>query len=136
MNKSLKIACSKSNLGSIRSFIKDSLEDVELEKKTKGALVLAIDEACANAIIHGNNNDESNELEVVVEADNNKLSFTISDIGANDFERLKHIEKNIQELVRTKSKGGMGLKLMHTIMDEVLYFEEKGVHKCQMVKNL
>ena len=57
MNQQLKIACSKKNLGEIRKFISDSLEEVDLDSKTKSALILAIDEACANAIIHGNNNN-------------------------------------------------------------------------------
>lgn len=136
MKKHLEIACSKSNLGEIRAFIKDSLEAVNIENKTKGALILAIDEACANAIIHGNNNDASNVLEVGVDIADKKLIITISDIGGKDFSRLKHIERDIEDLVKAKSKGGMGLKLMHTIMDKVEYVEESGIHKCKMHKNL
>lgn len=136
MRKKLKIACSKANLSSIRKFISSALEEINLDAKVKGALILAIDEACANAIIHGNNNNENNTLEVECSVVLNQLIITISDIGGTDFSRLQFIEKHIEELVKEKSKGGMGLKLMHTIMDKVEYLKDSGVYKCRMSKNL
>jgi len=123
-------------LSSIRKFISSALEEINLDAKVKGALILAIDEACANAIIHGNNNNENNTLEVECSVVLNQLIITISDIGGTDFSRLQFIEKHIEELVKEKSKGGMGLKLMHTIMDKVEYLKDSGVYKCRMSKNL
>ena len=136
MKQQLKIACSKKNLGEIRKFISDSLEEVDLDSKTKSALILAIDEACANAIIHGNNNNEKNTLEVETVVKNRSVIISISDVGGTDFSRLKHIERHIEELVKSKSKGGMGLKLIHRIMDKVEYVDDGGVYKCRLHKYL
>ncbi len=54
MENSLKVDCLKTSLPEIRNFIWGRLEDVSLPESEKNLIVLAIDEVCANLIVHSN----------------------------------------------------------------------------------
>lgn len=136
MRKTLRTVCTKESLKEVRAFIRANITDLGFDKKTQGNMVLAIDEACANAIIHGNNCDSRKELRVDISVTDTKLIIEIFDIGEKDFDQLEYVQRNIEELVREKSKGGMGLKLMNKIMDEVLYKKIDDTHYCVLIKKL
>lgn len=136
MKKTLRTVCAKESLKDIRSFIRKSLEKIDFDAKTKSNMVLAVDEASANAIIHGNNCDSRREIRIDFTLTDQKIIIEIFDIGEKDFDQLKFIQRDIEELVKEKSKGGMGLKLMNSIMDEVLYKKINDTHYCVLIKNL
>lgn len=136
MKRTLRTVCSKDSLKEIRSFIRGLIEGVGFDKNEINKIVLAADEACANAIIHGNNCDARRELRVDLSVTETKLIIEIFDIGEKDFDQLKFIQKDIEELVKEKSKGKMGLKLMNSIMDEVLYRKINDTHYCVLIKKL
>ena len=81
MNHHLTISCKKDNLSVIRQFIADSLEIYNISEIEKHKLILAIDEVCANLIIHANecNSNESLDVDLDVEPEDKitfKRSFT------------------------------------------------------------
>jgi serine/threonine-protein kinase RsbW len=94
---------------------------------------LAVDEASANAIIHGNNCNE--ELSIVVELyfQDAKLTVRIFDIGDFAFDE-KLMDRNIETLLRERAKGGLGLRLIHALMDDVRFFHEGDTHVCTLTK--
>ncbi len=141
MKYSFKTACTKQHLYKIRKFVAVHLEKTNLISKEKYQIILAIDEACANAIIHGNNCDQSRELQVELILTSDKLDIEIYDVG-NYLPKEKdahwETEDIIKDSIQNKKKGGLGLKLMYHIMDKVNYYrrEVDKVNVCSLSKNL
>ncbi|MCH8331734.1 MAG: ATP-binding protein, partial [Bacteroidetes bacterium] len=85
------------------------------------------------AIIHGHNCDHDKQIDVMMDINPERLKVEISDIGAIDFS--DEIEApDIDTLVKERKKGGMGLHLISTIMDEVKFFTRGSKSYCSLVK--
>ena len=136
MKAEYKCTCSRENLEHIRQFVVQQLDPVPISQSRKGQIVLAIDEACANAIIHGNKVDESKEILVVISLNDNLLEVEISDIGPNKISYVEGAGTDIKQLVKERQKGGLGLKLMHSIMDQVIFAKVDGRNVCKLQKNI
>ncbi|QUW00440.1 ATP-binding protein [Chloracidobacterium sp. MS 40/45] len=81
-------------------------------------IVLALDEAIANAIKHGNHEDPTKQVHVVVEFMHDEVTFTITDEGDGfDLNALPD-PTDPSCLMRT---CGRGVMLIYHIMDEVEY---------------
>lgn len=81
-------------------------------------IVLALDEAIANAIKHGNHEDPTKQVHVVVEFAPDEVTFTITDEGDGfDLNALPD-PTDPSCLMRT---CGRGVMLIYHIMDEVEY---------------
>ena len=128
--------CSREKLSEIRSFLANVLSDLNIAPSVKNEIILAVDEACANAIIHGNNCDGNKPLQLDVELEGDKLTVEISDIGDTDIDTETYKDKTINDLIKERRKGGLGLKLIYSIMDEVNYFSRDSRNICALVKNL
>lgn len=121
----LKIPCSKDSLSEIRTFLSDVLTRHSVPEVQQNTLILAVDEVCANLIIHSHhcNPDETIKLKVDVD-DGSDITFEISDNGIG-FDISEYKEPNISDIVRQKRKGGIGLMLVRRIMDEIELIEGK-----------
>lgn len=136
MNHHLTISCKKDNLTVIRNFISDTLGRYEIEEIEKHKLILAIDEVCANLIIHANRCDADEFLDVDLDVIPKKqVTFTIIDSG-DSFDITKYQEPSMQELITTKRKGGLGLMLVKRIMDKIEFTTEKNHNICKLIKQL
>ena len=99
-------------------------------------MVLAVDEVCANLIIHANNCNSDEYLELVVDVEpKNKVVFIIKDKGIG-FDITRYKEPELDELVTSKRKGGLGLMLVKRIMDKIEFSTEKNHNICKLIKNL
>lgn len=114
-----KIPCSKDSLKAIRSFVNETLSGFAVPELEANLLVLAVDEICANRIIHSNNNDQSMYVEVVIKKeDNDDIIFEIIDAGT-PFDNTSYKEPNLVHLIQERRKGGLGLMLVNRIMDAI-----------------
>lgn len=121
----MKVACSIDNLKNIRSFVSKRLHELSVSELEINMLVLAVDEICANLIIHSNNNNEQQQLEVAIQDDAEGVAFEIKDQG-EAFDVNSYEIPDIDEIIRTKRKGGLGLILVKRIMDKIELRKEKG----------
>lgn len=133
MKFNLKVYCEKTRLKDIREFITEKLKAYVHDDLEINQMVLAVDEICANLIIHSNycNANEAINLEVFVEKDG--VTFEISDEGEK-FDLKKYKEPSIQEVVQTKKKGGIGLMLVRRIMDKVEFTNKEQKNTCILHK--
>ncbi|MCH8903385.1 MAG: ATP-binding protein [Bacteroidetes bacterium] len=136
MKAKLKAECSKEKLKYIRGFVKESIEILEATDLEKEQIVLAIDEVCANAIIHGNQTNDTKQIILEIDVTETSLKVDISDIGLYDPEELAGRNKDIADIVKDKQKGGMGLKLVYSIMDNVEYYIKNNMSICSLTKVL
>lgn len=138
MKYSLKVPCSKSKLKTIRSFVDETLGQYSISDVDLNMLVLAVDEICANLIVHSYNTSKSIdciELHIDVE-EKEGITFEIVDRNNEGFNIINYKEPMLQELVRSRRKGGLGLMLVKRIMDEVQFKSNGTSNVCRLFKRL
>ncbi|MCC9165940.1 ATP-binding protein [Pontibacter harenae] len=135
MNNLVKVSCSKKNLKLIRDFVSEYLQALALSDILMNQIVLAVDEICANLIIHANKEDTSKYITLSIIKKKDGLEFHISDHGIA-FQRSNYKEPNIQDNVKTGKKGGVGIALVNRIMDRVEYTSDGEKNTCLLYKKI
>jgi serine/threonine-protein kinase RsbW len=133
MTNTIRVSCDRKNLRIIRTFVTDTLAPVHLSEITLNQIILAVDEICANLIIHANKEDTSQFLTLSIEHEDNELVFKLIDNG-KAFEQANYREPNIQENIRQGKKGGVGVALVNRIMDKVEYAADGPTNICILHK--
>ena len=128
--------CCTDNLCHIRSFLAKQLNGTNLSMTDQNKVVLAVDEACANAIIHGNDCDQGRRLKVELKIEADNIQVDIYDVGDYCPNQSDISRRDIQDNIRNRRKGGLGLMLMHQIMDRVRYYNDGKVTVCSLTKKL
>ena len=134
-DQSIVVSCNRANLKRIRTFIADALAPLAIGDVLQNQLILAVDEVCANFIIHSNNEDESKKIKVTVSKKASQLIFEISDDGIA-YNPGNYREPNLQDLIAQRRKGGVGILLVNRIMDNVEYATNEGRNICRLYKNI
>ena len=132
-----KSSCSKKKLRSIRAFVRATLKKHQVDEFETNMIVLAVDEVCANLMIHSNQCNTLHSLELSMDFDkNNKgVRFEIFDKGL-EFDLKNYKEPSLHEVVRSKKKGGIGLILVKKIMDRIEFTSRAGNNVCQLYKKI
>ena len=121
----LQVPSSTENLALIREFIGSAAAQAGFDEKEIGKLELAVDEACANVIEHAYGHDVSKEVIIRVRLSDEMLSIDIEDTG-NGFDPKLVDQEELEQLINKRKTGGLGMRLMKTLMDEVRYEIEPG----------
>jgi serine/threonine-protein kinase RsbW len=136
MKHNISISCSKENLAKIRQFVQQTLDMYQVSDVESHKLVLAVDEVCANLIIHANNCNPGHQLELIIDIIPKKsVVFEIKDKGIG-FDISNYQEPEIEEIVNQRRRGGLGLILVRRIMDNIEFTNEKNHNICRLIKNL
>ncbi|MHC2990679.1 hypothetical protein OB13_03435 [Pontibacter sp. HJ8] len=135
MNNTITVSCTKKNLKQIRDFVTDYLADLKLSDILMNQIVLAVDEICANLIIHANHEDPSKFISLAISEKNQMLKFEITDNG-KAFRRSEYKEPDIEEHVRVGKKGGVGIALVNRIMDKVEFDTVGTKNTCLLYKKI
>lgn len=129
------VPCSKECLRQIRDFVSQQLAQTQLSDVERAQVVLAVDEACANAIIHGNHCDSTRTLQLNLEIASDMIHVEISDVG-QQLPPAAPTTFDLLQNVSNKAKGGLGLVFMNHIMDSVDYFHRGNIGVCSLTKRL
>jgi Anti-sigma regulatory factor (Ser/Thr protein kinase) len=136
MSYQYNIGCSLSNLKGIREFIRTSLQGQGVPEIEMGAIVLALDEMCSNLMIHAHHCDPDHLLELHIDIPaRGKFIFEIVDDGTV-FDINQFAEPDLGNLVHEKRKGGLGIRLVKSIMDNVEYLHRDGKNVCRLTKTV
>jgi len=136
MKPSISVSCEKSNLKQIRRFVIDVLRKRHLEEVEIHSMVLAVDEVCANLMIHSNNCSPDHTIEVGIDTmTRGKIIFDILDRGSG-FDIRQHPEPDLEEIIRSRKKGGVGLMLVRKIMDEIDFVNKEEYSIVRLIKNI
>ncbi|MFY0626079.1 MAG: ATP-binding protein [Reichenbachiella sp.] len=133
MTHNFSTSCRREKLQEIRHFVTEVLHDIGFPESEARKVILAVDEVCANLIIHSNKSNPEEKLELFVENEGNNIRFEIVDHGLG-FNYSEYKEPNITEIIKTKRKGGLGMMLVKKIMDHVEFKCEKSRNVCCMTK--
>ncbi len=134
MSYRYKIGCSLSNLKGIREFVRTSLKGQDIPELEMSAIILAIDEMCSNLMIHAHHCNPDHHIELsILEPNKGELVFEIIDDG-NVFDINAFSEPKVDNLIHEKRKGGLGIRLVKSIMDKVEYETSEGKNVCRLTK--
>ncbi|HQQ97755.1 MAG TPA: ATP-binding protein [Cyclobacteriaceae bacterium] len=136
MNYQYKIGCSLENLKGVRDFVRKSLRGTVVSDVVLNEIILALDEMCSNLMIHAHQCNPDHVLEVHIETKaQGQLIFEIMDEG--EMFDINHFEEPaINNLIHTKRKGGLGIRLVKSIMDSVTYVRRNGRNVCVLTKKV
>ena len=135
MKRNFTISCNTQNLSEIRDFSRTCLAELNISDAEANQIVLAVDEVCANRIIHSNNCDDTKDIQISFVVDKDDVVVEIMDNGAEyKFETYK--KPDVNELIRERQKGGVGLMLVQEIMDKVEFVREAHSNICRLQKHL
>jgi serine/threonine-protein kinase RsbW len=104
---SLRFPSHPASLGEVRRFVRSRMERVRLDPPDTDDLVLAVSEACTNAVLHSHS--EHFDLTLNVHAD--RIEIEVSDQGVFTYRSPDPDPVAV---------GGHGIRLMTLLMDQVL----------------
>jgi len=133
MKFNLKVYCEKTRLKEIRSFVEEKLQSYTTDEVEINQLILAVDEVCANLIIHSNSCNANEAINLEVEVNKEGVTFEISDNGV-EFDFSQYKEPSLEQVIKEKRKGGIGLMLVNRIMDKVEFMSKEKNNKCILHK--
>ena len=98
---------------------------------------LALEEICVNIVNYGFEGDgDDHAIEIVVDSEPNSLTMEIIDNGRAFDPLTETPEPDLDSAVSDRPIGGLGVYLVKTLMDELLYRREDGRNHLKMVKRL
>ncbi len=116
----LLVPSSTENLALIREFVTSVGLQAGLTEEEVAKIELAVDEGCANVIEHAYGHDVTKEVVVRATLDEDALWIKVVDTGRG-FDPNEVREDDLHELIEQHKSGGLGLRLIRTLMDEVHY---------------
>ena len=132
----LDVPSTTENLAMIREFVTRVAAQAGLNDAEVGQLELAVDEACANVIEHAYGDDKTKQVMVRAVFDEDALRIHVIDTGKG-FDPTQVQEQELKDLIAKRRTGGLGMRLIKTLMDEVHYDIEPGKkNELRMVKKL
>jgi serine/threonine-protein kinase RsbW len=122
--KTIKFSSKPENITIVEKFIDDLRNEVNIGDDVYGNILISLTEAANNAMLHGNDGDESKTVEISYSLDDRgkNLSFIVKDQGPGfDYNSLPDPTAP-ENLERT---SGRGVFLMMQLADMVV-FSDKG----------
>jgi len=109
----------------VRKTIAQACQMVGFSDREIHAVTLAVDEGCTNIIRHCYRNSKTGHIVLRVRLYNDKIEIVLRDFGDEiDVEKLRECaekRKRELELSGPVNPGGLGVMLIHSIMDRVHY---------------
>lgn len=116
----LKFPSSTENLALVREFVSGIGRQSKMSEADIAQLELAVDEACANVIEHAYGHDVSKEVIIRAVFDDEKVRISVIDTGCG-FDPTKVELPSLEQLVSQRKSGGLGIRLIRSLMDDVSY---------------
>lgn len=126
--------CDTANLKGIRTFVENSLKTLCTDQGEVELMVLAVDEVCANLILHSNKNNNE-PLEVIITPKKDGIMFDIRDRGIF-FNYESYDPPLVEDLQKQERRGGLGMLMVRKIMDNIHYEHQPAFNSCKLFKRL
>lgn len=116
----IKIKSLTENLNLVRAQVSDAAQQFGFDEESVNKIALSVDEACTNIIKHSYNSSPNNDIEIATATNNSRFEVIIIHQGASfDPKSIKLL--NIREHLTQYRRGGLGMYLIRSLMDEVEY---------------
>ena len=119
----------------MRKFVTEVLHEHHVSDIETNMMVLAVDEVCANIIIHGLPSEQDDFVKINIDFTQEGIWFEIVDQGAA-FDILKYNEPVLDDLIKNKQKGGVGIMLVKKIMDKIEFSSTNQANTLKLYKQV
>ncbi len=133
MKYRFNLFCQTSALSELRTFLQQALKRASLDEIEKHQVTLAVEEVCANLIIHSHRCNPKDIIQLEIKHLEEKLIFEITDQG-EAFNILEYQVPDLRKVMIEKRKGGLGIILVKKIMDEIEFESKNGTNTCRLIK--
>ena len=130
----LKIASDLAELDRMRAFLKKSFEGLSVSDKDYFKIELVLLEICVNIIRYAYPDDKG-EIFLKIWQSERKMFLEIRDWGV-PFDPRGLREPDIQEIIKSEKKGGLGVFLSRKLMDGFDYKREKDQNVLTIYKTI
>ena len=127
----LSMRSSMEDIASLTPFISEATEQAGMEEKEAKRIRLAVEEAVANVINHG----EATNINLNTSVENDMLVFTINDDGL-PFDPTQASATDLSVPPDQRPPGGMGIILLHQMTDGLAYQRIDGHNILTMKKKI
>lgn len=132
---SLRIEAELKNLSQVRRFVQETATALEASPDTVSEVLLAVDEAVTNSIVHGYRG-QSGMIEIEVKRSGNLLLLRVRD-QAPPFDPTQVPPPDLTLPLEQRPLGKMGIYMIQQLTDEVVYrVTPQGDNELTMIKNL
>jgi serine/threonine-protein kinase RsbW len=112
----------KGSLSGVRRRLRSELNRLEIDPSLSFDCLVAVTEACTNALVHGMHEGGARSPRVSWEIDSSSARFYVQDFSAQGWSMAAHpsggfVDRNLEDYERRI--GGFGLPIMRQMMDEV-----------------
>jgi len=111
-------------LDSVRDLVGEAAERAGMNSKEVYAVQLAADEACSNVIEHAYEGVTDADFEMIVDTQPGQVTIVVHDHGKL-FDITKVRKPNLSKNLDEREVGGLGVYLIHKLMDEVRFESTK-----------
>jgi len=131
----LCMAANLENLSAIREFVRQSASAFQVEADSVCDILLAVDEAATNIIVHGYRGCEGT-IEIDVECLEDALVVRLRD-EANPFDPRCVPAADVELPLEQRAPGGLGIHLMRRVVDDVGHcLTARGGNELTLVKKM
>jgi len=122
------------HLCTLREKLRDVLESCSKSEELKNCVVLAVGEAVMNIIEHAYCNDDSGDIILEIEKQEDSMTFRLTDFAHRKSREQEMIGRPLEEI----RPGGLGCHIINEIMDEVQLIDcgEDCGNVLQMIKKI
>ncbi len=115
----LRVEATLENLRKVSDFVRDIGQQLRLTEEALFDFDLAVEEASVNIVRHAYRPGRAGEILLKVETTDDDMRITIIDWGLPfDAENVRPFD--VDAPVGMRAKGGTGLRLIHSLMDDVV----------------
>lgn len=132
--KTIKIKSDLAELDKIRSFLKESVEGLKISDKDYFKIELSLLEICVNVISYAYPQN-GGELLLKAWKHEDKMFIEIRDEGI-PFDPTKLEKPDIQKIISSEKKGGLGIFLSRELMDGFDYKRENNQNVLTIYKTV
>jgi serine/threonine-protein kinase RsbW len=122
-----------SRLEDVRLFVATKAHEAGFSDTVIEQLVLAVDEACTNVIKHAYGGSADELIGVTIRVLEDRLEIAIQDTG-HSFDRADYRTPDLTDLAQQRRRGGLGVHIMHQLMDSVEYRRTNQLNEVVMTK--
>jgi len=134
-NATLQVAAERKNLVKIRRFIAEKASFLQADPIAVADLILAVDEAVANIIVHGYHN-RGGIVEVELGRREDALVVWVRD-HAPAFDPTRIPSPDVTTPLESRTPGGLGIYMMRRSVDEVSHrIMENGHNELTLIKKM
>jgi serine/threonine-protein kinase RsbW len=112
------------NIEALSSFADESLRKSGLSDDRRQELMMALDEAITNVVMHSYGRRKGN-LRIEIRSDGDAVEVELTDQG-KAFDPTAYPEPDLNIPLEERRAGGMGVPLMKRLADGLKYYRENG----------